>query len=148
MNAGGSKWKSRALVWVQFLCLGVIAASCGIIASGAFYLSMEAAGAALGLWAVRAMGYRFNISPDVPEGGRLATEGPYRFIRHPMYSALLLATLALVLDSLSPFSIAVWCILAANLWIKLRYEEGWLSLRFPDYEAYSRRTRRLIPYLL
>lgn len=53
-----------------------------------------AAGLALGLWAVTAdRPGNFNIRPVPRAGGQLIDRGPYRWIRHPMYSALLLAGL-------------------------------------------------------
>ena len=87
---------------------------------------------------------RRNLSL-MPEARRLVTSGPYRYVRHPLYAAEILAAAAMVLShpalwaavSLAPF-------VAVQL-TRARFEERLLSDTFIDYAAYARRTRRLIP---
>jgi protein-S-isoprenylcysteine O-methyltransferase Ste14 len=89
----------------------------------------------------------FNIRPEVKAGARLATSGIYRWIRHPMYSAVLLAMLAAALADLQPWRLVVWLALLGVLIAKLRREERYLLQRFAQYAAYRDRTWRLLPWL-
>ena len=110
---------------------------------------MEVAGGGLGLWAIWALRLgNFGITPDITVGGRFVSRGPYRYIRHPMYTSLLLITLALFFSHFSPFRLAVWAVLVVDLWLKLSFEETRLVAHFGEYAAYQRRTSRLVPFLL
>ena len=141
--------RSYVLVGIQFACLGLIVMTGPILASSWIFLVLELLGLALGLWAVVAMNLRnLHVLPDVHPDSTLVTQGPYRFIRHPMYTTLLLVTLALVLDAFSLERLLMWTVLLGDLWIKLRYEENMLTLHFHDYQEYQRRTKRLIPFLI
>jgi protein-S-isoprenylcysteine O-methyltransferase Ste14 len=90
---------------------------------------------------------KLNVTPTVRPGAQLVERGPYRWIRHPMYTALLLGGLGLVWNAPSPLRWAAWIMLALVLLVKLHYEEGLLATAFTDYPAYQTRTKRLIPYL-
>jgi protein-S-isoprenylcysteine O-methyltransferase Ste14 len=95
------------------------------------------------------MGWRnVNVSPLVKQDARLVTGGPYALIRHPMYSAVLLTIWSLIIDRYSLFRLAVGLILTADLMMKIRYEEGLLRKRFPEYAAYMKVTKRLIPFVV
>jgi len=65
-----------------------------------------------------------------------------------MYSALLLLTLALVLEDFSYWRGLTWFVLFLDLWFKLRFEERLLVKTFPEYRDYQTHTRRLIPWVL
>jgi len=73
--------------------------------------------------------------------------GPYRFIRHPMYAALLLVGAALTLDQPSPMRLAALAVLLAVILVKLHYEERLLGAAFPEYARYKQETSRLIPFV-
>jgi protein-S-isoprenylcysteine O-methyltransferase Ste14 len=64
-----------------------------------------------------------------------------------MYASVLLVTLAWVLGNPLPYRIMLWAGLGMTLLIKLQYEERLLIERFPEYEAYRRETKRLIPFV-
>ena len=140
--------KSLTLVLIQFVCLVILAVTGPLIATNPLYFLLEIVGLLSGVWAVWTMRLgNFDITPDVPEGSNLVTEGPYKYVRHPMYSSLLLVTLALVLDHFSKFRLFIWIVLLFDLLIKLSYEEELLSVHFTDYSFYKKRTKRLIPFL-
>jgi protein-S-isoprenylcysteine O-methyltransferase Ste14 len=142
------KYLSLLLVFLQLILIGAILTSGPILAQSPLLLSIECAGIALGLWAIGVMRPgRFNITPDVKPAAVLNTRGPYYRIRHPMYTSVLLVTLASTLDQLSPLRAILWALLCGVLLIKLLYEERLLAARFPAYAEYRRGTHRLIPYL-
>lgn len=144
-----NSFQSYLLVTIQFLCLGGLVITGPLLASGAIALGLELLGFALGVWAIVTMKLpNLNILPDIRAGSRLVTHGPYRYIRHPMYTALLLVTLALVLDAFSLKRLILWITLAIDLWVKLVYEERLLARHFGNYEDYRQRTKRILPFLL
>ena len=89
----------------------------------------------------------FNVRPEVCEGASLITTGPYRYIRNPMYTALLMLMLAIAIYHGRPYNMIMWVLLAIVLAMKVRLEEGHLADCFPEYEAYKTRVKRFIPWL-
>ena len=89
----------------------------------------------------------FNIRPTPKSWGVLITTGPYRLIRHPMYTSVLLggASLALMADPLPGWS--AWTALALVLFVKSIVEERWLNEVHPGYSSYRRASKRFIPWL-
>ena len=111
-------------------------------------LVLVVTGAALGLWAlsVNRPG-NFRILPEIKQGARLVKTGPYRWLCHPMYTALLLVTLGGLLCQFTWLRVAVWLGLMAVLCAKATREEKFLRSQFPEYAAYRSRTGRLLPWL-
>jgi protein-S-isoprenylcysteine O-methyltransferase Ste14 len=106
------------------------------------------AGIALGIWALLSMRFgNLNITPEVKPKAQFVRRGPYKHIRHPMYAALLLASLALVADTYSFLRLAVWLVLLLDIAVKLTYEEHLLDQAFAEYSVYRRETKRLIPFI-
>jgi protein-S-isoprenylcysteine O-methyltransferase Ste14 len=107
-----------------------------------------AAAVALGSWALSAnRPGNFNIRPLPREGGHLVQHGPYRWIRHPMYSALLLGGVAAARLSGDGSTWLILVALAVVLRIKSAVEERGMVARHPAYQDYQRRTRRFVPGL-
>ena len=137
---------SLILVLIQFFCLGVIGLTGPLIAEHPFLFIIEVAGLGLGIWAVLAMRIgHFHIAPDPLSWSQLVQRGPYRLVRHPMYLALLITTLPLVISLPTPGRIGAWTLLLADLVLKINYEEGLLQDRFPEYRQYQENTARLLP---
>lgn len=142
------KWKSYLLVVIQFVCIGVLAATGPLIAKHLALRTMEAAGIALGIWAIAIMKVgRFNVTPDVRQGSALIMHGPYRFVRHPMYTSLLLTAISVVLDHPTAVRLVVCLVLVSDLIVKLLFEEKLLAAHFSGYSDYMKRTKRLVPFL-
>ena len=89
----------------------------------------------------------FNIRPTPKSWGVLITTGPYRLIRHPMYTSVMLgaASLALMADPLLGWS--AWTALALVLLVKSILEERWLRVAHPGYISYSRDSKRFLPWV-
>ena len=137
---------SILFVLIQFLCLAVIGLTGPVLATPLILLWIEGFGLFLGIWAVWSMRIgNFNIAPEPLNWSRMVSWGPYRIIRHPMYLALLLTTLPLVIYFFNYLRLALWIILLVNLLLKMRDEERILQKHFPGYASYRARTSRLIP---
>ena len=140
--------KAWLFVVIQFGCLIAIAATGPLVARNVLLLAVEILGGVLIAWAVwSARVTKLSVLPETQYGARLVERGPYAFIRHPMYAALLLISLALVLDAPSTVRFVVWGVLLVNLVLKLLYEEERLRERFAGYLVYQMRTKRLVPFI-
>ena len=90
----------------------------------------------------------FNIHPAPRTDGKLVAHGPYRWVRHPMYTAVSLLGLACALALGSVLAWLLWGVLSLVLLFKARLEERWMTALHPSYAHYMARTRRFIPFLL
>lgn len=140
--------KSYSLVLIQFGALALIALTGPWLAEGFWWQLLEGIGLGIGLWAIVTIRIgNFNITPNVKQNSLLVQTGPYQFIRHPMYLALLLVTLALVGSQFSFLRLGIWMVLLVDLIIKMAFEEQLLAAHFTNYTHYQRRTYRLIPFI-
>lgn len=116
------------------------------IPRGAFLL----AGASIAL-AVWTLAYNkpgnFNIRPLPKIHGVLITTGPYEWIRHPMYTSVLLGASALAWTTGHSSGWAMWSALAVVLFLKSTFEERWMQEKHPAYAAYRLRSKRFFPWL-
>jgi protein-S-isoprenylcysteine O-methyltransferase Ste14 len=135
------------LVAIQLAALVYLAVTGPWLATG-LLVWLQIIAIYLAAWAFWRFDLRqLRIAPDPARGARLITSGPYRWIRHPMYSSVLLLALAVVLGRPTLARVVVWLILLADLLLKLRYEEVLLAHRFPEYSQYRKRTKKLIPFV-
>ena len=103
----------------------------------------------VGLWALLAnRPGNFNIRPTPHAQGTLVAHGPYRWIRHPMYTAVSLLGMACALALGSVLGWLLWLVLSLVLLAKALLEERWMTALHPAYADYRARTRRFIPFIL
>lgn len=117
-------------------------------AAGPMGLGLEAAGLALRAWSMRTLGRSYSRTLRVELAQRTVESGPYRFVRHPGYAGSLLIWTGFALTSRS-LPVVEWVggLLALAYHRRVAAEEALLSRELPGYEAYSRRTKRLIPFV-
>lgn len=136
---------ARVLVFGQFGCIAVL------LFGGGWHLPIWAWGIfGLGLlvfvWAAFSLGTRnFTIMPVPREGNRISKQGIYAYLRHPMYTAVLLCGVAV---SIGAPSIWRWCALSLCVFVlvlKIRFEERALAQLHPTYPDIMDGVARLIP---
>jgi protein-S-isoprenylcysteine O-methyltransferase Ste14 len=106
------------------------------------------AGVALAVGARAYLGRNWGMPMSLREGHELVTSGPYAYIRHPIYSGILLLTLGSAI-AVNPAWLAPFVLFLLYFVQAARMEERDMTKQFPDvYPAYQRRTKMLIPFLL
>lgn len=117
---------------------GVDAAAWGLIGVGAV----------LGLWGFLHLGDGLTPLP-LPNGAvGLVTSGPYRIMRHPIYTAVMLGMAGIAFRTRSPIPIGLAVVLMVYLGLKARWEERHLLSRFDGYASYAATTPRFLPLRL
>ncbi|MDO8249435.1 MAG: isoprenylcysteine carboxylmethyltransferase family protein [Rhodoferax sp.] len=89
----------------------------------------------------------FNIRPTPKAQGSLVTTGPYRWIRHPMYTSVLLGAGALAWTSSTAAGWLAWAALAIVLLVKSILEERWMREQHAGYAAYALQSKRFLPWV-
>jgi len=101
--------------------------------------------AVFGIGGVVALGRHLTPFPRPGEGGKLVIHGIYGVVRHPLYTSVLLAALGVSMAQASGPALGLTAVLGLFFNAKAIREERWLRERYPEYEDYARRVRRLIP---
>jgi protein-S-isoprenylcysteine O-methyltransferase Ste14 len=144
----GAKCKSGVLVGLQMVCILFLLVKIPALNSDPWALIVSFFGLLLGFWAIVTMKLdNLSVTPDIKQDARLVTTGPYKVIRHPMYSAVLLTFFPFILDRPSVFLTIVYIALLTTLLIKLNYEEHLLKEHFKEYATYAKTSWRLIPFI-
>src|SRR5579864_3905598 len=102
-------------------------------------------GLAFALWARWHLGRNWSSAVVVKEGHTLIRSGPYRLVRHPIYSGMLLALFGTALAIGEPRGFIGAGLVLFGFVLKLRAEEERMRETFPEYDDYARHTARLIP---
>jgi len=138
---------SHALVTLQFTAIVVVAwPFLDQAGDRSQWLAISALGVIVGLYTLahNKLG-NFGIYPEPIPDGCLVTTGPYRWIRHPMYTSLLLFMLGIALYRHAWPNYLGLALLTVAIFGKMIREEAHLHLKFEDYSEYVKRTRRLFP---
>ncbi|MGA3145773.1 MAG: isoprenylcysteine carboxylmethyltransferase family protein, partial [Verrucomicrobiota bacterium] len=94
------------------------------------------------------LGGNWSGSVTFKENHELIVRGPYRFVRHPIYTGILLMILGTAIISGRAVAFLALIIGFLIYWQRLRQEEALLTKHFPEtYPGYKSRTKALIPFL-
>lgn len=110
---------------------------------------LVAGGLAFAVWARRHIAGYWSGTVTLKEDHELIRTGPYGWVRHPIYSGVLLAIMGTVVALDEWRGLIALVLMTVSFWRKLRIEESWLSAAFPDqYPRYRAEVSALIPGLL
>ncbi len=125
----------------------VLAATGNLFSSSPFVIAAQITAVGLSAWARRSFQKgTFRVSA-APGGSSIIRRGPYRFIRHPMYSAVLLFVWTAVVSHVSVLTLAIGIAVTVVVIARVIAEERLLSAKYPEYQDYKRSTKALVPYL-
>ena len=132
------------LVIAVIIVLGVTG---NMFSASPFVIVAQVAAVGLNIWArISFQSGTFRVTA-APGGATMITRGPYRFIRHPMYSAALVFIWAGVASHLSVLTLAIGIAVTAVCIARVIVEERLLRAQYPEYLDYSRSTKALIPFV-
>lgn len=143
-----SKGKATTLVVLQFVILLALVANpfdSLFEVERTLSLTLYLIAALILASAAVALGSALTASPIPKDDAELVTRGIYRWVRHPMYSALILIGLGLLLSTFNYFSLIFLPALVVLLVIKSRYEDALLAHRHKDAKRYQEMTGRFFP---
>jgi len=143
-------WKQISVLafLAAVVCLVWLAFQNALLGAGPATIAIQVAAGLLMLWARLTFGLRSFHAAANPTAGGLVTRGPYRYLRHPIYSAVLYALWAGIAVHLSRINILVALLASALLGVRMFAEERLLLEEYPEYADYARRTARVLPFLL
>lgn len=101
----------------------------------------------LGLWSSFLLNKNFSVLPVPAKNAVLISSGPFKFVRHPIYTVVILLGLIWVAGKFSVANLIVWLGLIAILSYKINYEEKLLTEKFSGYKTYALTSKKLIPFI-
>ena len=112
-------------------------------------LAVTVLGAVFAIWSRVTLGRNWSSVPQVKEQHELVVKGPYRIVRHPIYTGLILAAAGTALAQNRGIWLFMVVLILASYWLKIRVEERLMMETFPEeYPEYRRRVKALIPGIL
>ncbi len=145
------KTKGNVLVVLQFALIAAILLMASdevnvpwIYIGGVLFI---APGIIILFFSIKQLGGSLTANPVPRESGRLIETGLYKYVRHPIYAGLLLATLGSCVQSMAVVKFFFWFLLLALLIYKARFEEKLLAAKYSTYTDYMKRTGRFVPRL-
>ncbi len=128
--------KHGAILWSYTLMVGIIADIATLI------------GLIITLWARTVLGGNWSTDAALKEEHELIQSGPYRYVRHPIYSGLLLMILGVAIFYGRAIGFVTFAIFFITFWLRARQEEKLLTKHFPEaYPNYKARVKAFIPFV-
>jgi len=141
--------KALSIVGFLGMAAGVIAqfATGNLFSSSPLVIAVQVAAALLLLWARLAFGRRSFHAAANPTAGGLVTSGPYRYIRHPIYTAVSVFSVTGAVAHWSWGSGLLGGFVVGFALVRIFCEEALVTARYPEYRQYAATTWRMIPYV-
>jgi protein-S-isoprenylcysteine O-methyltransferase Ste14 len=108
---------------------------------------IQAFAVGLMIWSRLTFGARsFNASANATKG-KLVTNGPYHFLRHPIYAAIIYFSIASIISFPFVDTFVAVGLIVLGLVVRMILEEKSLLIAYGDYAEYSKNTKRIIPFV-
>jgi len=113
------------------------------------FVSLTAAGFLFCWWARLHLGALWSGAVTKKRGHRVVDTGPYRFVRHPIYTGIILSSFATALAKGTPIALVGAATMALGWYLKARLEERFLREELGEdaYGAYAARVPMLVPFV-
>ena len=148
MNARKSYILSRVATAVLIAAMVILYQRHALFSFALPIIALQTLAALLMVWARISLGRRSFYFAAAPLSEKLITTGAYRFLRHPIYSAIWLFAWAGVSAHFSLLNAILAAIVLIALLTRVFCEEFCLRHQFSEYHDYAKRTARLIPFVL
>jgi protein-S-isoprenylcysteine O-methyltransferase Ste14 len=132
---------------VVIAAIVVLGATDNLFVASPLVIAVQAGAIALSIWARRSFQKGAFRVTATPGSSSIIRDGPYHFVRHPMYAAALLFIWTAVVSHLSVLTLAIGLMVAAVVITRVVVEERLLRARYPEYDDYARSTKALVPYV-
>jgi protein-S-isoprenylcysteine O-methyltransferase Ste14 len=142
-------WKTLSLVALVALvaCVVFLYLNHALLGTGPVTIAIQVCAAVLMIWARITFGIRSFHGTANPTAGGLVTTGPYKYIRHPIYAAILYFLWAGMAAHPSLVSGAIGALATLMLALRMLAEERLLVQTYPEYREYARTTARVLPFI-
>ncbi len=148
INLKQKNMKLMPLLILQFLCMGYIVFTGPIVTSNIVVLSIEVFALFLVAWTLWTIKFdKFSLLKQSTKKSRLVPKGPFVYIRHPIYTALIILSTSWIYTQINIFRVLVWVILMVSVVLTIIYYEHVLSKTVSDFGLYKQRTYRIIPFI-
>ena len=155
----GGLARDRGTIWLNIIIITVALGVAGTLTASLKHSAWQFgstglagpiimwAGLAVRIWAIVVLGQSFRMTVEVDAGQRVVDSGPYRWVRHPSYTGILLLMVGLSLVYGNWPALAVLLVLPAGVLIyRIFVEEAVLTeILGRAYSDYAARTKRLVP---
>jgi protein-S-isoprenylcysteine O-methyltransferase Ste14 len=143
---GLSAWLLAYHRWPAPMNQSLIPHSDGVLAIGVLLCLF---GLFVTLWARWTLAGNWSSDVTFKQDHELVRSGPYRFVRHPIYTGLLAMCLGTAVESGALRCWLALVLVSVGFWIKLSQEERLLLRHFPDaYPKYCKQVKALVPFVL
>lgn len=99
------------------------------------------------IWARVTFGIRSFHPAANPTKGKLITSGPYHWLWHPIYAAIIYFFAACIISYPFAETVAAVVVIIAGLSVRMVIEEKFLSVAYQEYAAYSKSSKRIFPFI-
>jgi len=143
-----SNLKSIAAFVVAVLGIVFLILQRSIVSDNPVSIVIQILSVALMFWARWTFGIRSLHAGATPTQGGLVMDGPYRYLRHPIYASITYFVWAGVLPQMTILTLLGAIVVTASLYVRMKIEEHLLLKEYPGYAEYMKKAKRFLPFVI